>query len=307
MATTQASSILLSAADVTWGRRERTCVAFVDQSAGTYDGTYFNVNAPTANGVGDAEFYIWFNLDAGSVDPAPAGRTGIEVAVTSGDSASDIATAAAAAIDADANFRGAVDTSNSAQVLIDSAFIGAVTAAADVDSGLDIEQVTQGIGGDLGRTSGGVEISFEQEAIDITTDQTGGIIVDSVQTGAAVTVTMSLIEMTPARWKTVVGSVSGDSFTPVGGTEVVGFGESRVYTSLFDLGGELILKPTRFPDSDRRYNITLFKSAPLPQSINFSGEDPQLMEVEFRGLANRELQTAINILGFGDSTQDLRL
>lgn len=307
MANTQQSSILLSAADVVWGRQQRTCVEVLSQAAGAYDGTYFTIEAPASDGGASGAFYVFFDLDNSSVDPAPGG-VGIEVDVTTADDAATIAAALVAAVDANANFNAVIDPNNPVQVLIDSAFVGTVdNAAADVDTTLDIQTVVEGVGGDLGKTSGGLEISFEQETIDITADQTGGVILDSVIRGAAVTVSMSLLEMTPARWKTVVGSVSGDSYTPGGGTEVVGYGESRVYQSLFDLGGVLKLHPTRFAASNKTYDITLFKSAPVPSSINFSGEEPQLMEVEFRGLANREIQEAINILGFGDSSQDLRV
>jgi hypothetical protein len=307
MATVTGSTIQLSAADVTWGRRQRTCVALLSQSAGSYDGTYFTIEAPSSISGPSVSYYVWFDLDNASVDPAPGG-TGIEVDVTTGDAASAIATALAAAVGADANFRAIVDPSNNAQVLIDSEFIGKVdNDAADNNTTLDIQVTSSGIGGDLGKTSGGIEIAIEQEKIDITADQTGGIILDSVIRGAAVSVTMSLLEMTPERWENVVGSVSGDVFTPPGGTQLVGFGESRVYQSLFELGGELVLHPTRRAASDRSYDVVLWKSAPVPSSYNFSGEDPTLLEVEFVGLANREVESAINILAFGDNQQDVRI
>lgn len=39
------------------------------------------------------EYYVWYNLDAGGVDPAIGGKTGIEVAITTGQSAADVANA----------------------------------------------------------------------------------------------------------------------------------------------------------------------------------------------------------------------
>ena len=55
---------------------------------------YFLISSPTV------DYYVWFNLDAGGVDPAPAGKTAIPVAITTGESVADMATAAAAAINA---------------------------------------------------------------------------------------------------------------------------------------------------------------------------------------------------------------
>ena len=36
-------------------------------------------------------FYVWYNIDDGSTDPAPAGKTGIEVAITAADTAAQLA------------------------------------------------------------------------------------------------------------------------------------------------------------------------------------------------------------------------
>ena len=112
--------------------------------------------------------------------------------------------------------------------------------------------------------------------------------------------------MTPERWETIVSSVTGDSYTPMGGTKLVGYGESRLYQSFFDLGGQLILHPTRKEASDREYDINLWKCVPKPNSINFSGDSAQTMEVTFTALADREVQEEINLMSFGDGEQDVR-
>jgi hypothetical protein len=51
----------------------------------------------------------------------------------------------------------------------------------------------------------------------------------------------------------------------------------------------------------------LWKSVPKPASINFSGEEPQVMEVTFTALADRGIEAAINLMAFGDSEQDVRI
>jgi len=305
MASTSSTSFLLSAADVSWGRRERTCVETVADTAGDLGGTYFVINGFTSAGV-DKPYYVWFDSGA-DTDPAPAGRTAIEVTYTANDTEVTIATLIAAAMELEADFRGKVSVSDTGAVLIDSEFIGQVTVAADVDTNFTFTQVTSGLGGDLGKTSGGVEVSMETNSVQITADQTGAIVLDEVITGQTVEVTVSLLEMTAARWETVVGSVTGDVFTPSGGTQLVGFGDSRLYQSLLDLGGELVLHPTRKDVTDKSFDVTLFKSAPKPSSINFSGEDPQVMEVTFTALIDSEVKSAINLMAFGDTSQDVRV
>lgn len=306
MASTQQSTTLLSAADVTWVRKEKTCID-VNVVATALDAKYFEIDAPASHGGANQEFFVFFDLDGASVPPAPAGKTAIEVDVVTGDTETQVATKLAAAVEANANFYAKVDPNDATQVLIEPKFGGPVGApTTDVDTTFDIQQISSGLGGDLGKTSGGVELSMEASTIQITSDQTGAIPLDEVFNGSTVEASMSLLEMTPERWKTVVGSVTGDTFTPSGGTELVGMGTSRQYVSLFDLGGMLILHPTRYPASDRSYDITLFNSAPKPASIGFSGEEPQVMEVTFTALEDRNVNSAISLMAFGDSEQDVR-
>ena len=114
-----------------------TVVAIADVG-GALDGLFFNLNAALDTTL----YYVWFNVDAGGNDPAPAGRTGITVAVTTGDSATVVATAMAAAIDAIADF-GA--TSSGATVTITNAATGGTTDIVDVDSLMVVAVTTQGV------------------------------------------------------------------------------------------------------------------------------------------------------------------
>ena len=306
MANVQGTKFLLSAADVTWVRNQRLCVE-VTAAASALDAKYFTIDAPASDGGSSNLYYVWFNLDAGSVDPAPAGRTAIEVAVTTGETTTQVASALQAAMEAEADFRAKLSSSDVNAVIIDTEFGGSVdNAPADVDTTFTFLLQKSGLGGSLGRTSGGIEVSMESNSVQINSDQTGALVLDDIITGQTVEATMSLLEMTPERWETIVGSVTGDTYTPSGGTQVVGFGESRLYSSLFDLGGRLVMHPTRLAASDKSYDITFPLSAPKPSSINFSGEEPQLMEVTFTALLDSDTNTAVNLMVFGDSSQDLR-
>lgn len=308
MASCSESTFLLSAADVSWGRRECFTVK-INDAAAALGGEYWLLDVPSENfGTSDL-YYVWFNLDAGSVDPAVAGRTGIAIAVTTGELASDVALAMQAVLEAHADIRAKICSTDTtgATVLVEAEWKGAVdNAAVDGDSGVTITSVVTGLGGDLGKTSGGVEVSMETQSVQITSDQTGSIVLDEVYTGQTVEATMSLLEMTEARWESIVASVVGDTYTPSGGTKLIGFGESRLYQSFVDLGGELVLHPSRLAATDRSKDIVLWKSAPKPGTINFSGEEPQTMEVTFTALIDKNIQTSINLMAFGDNQQDVR-
>ena len=97
---------------------------------------YFTISSPTVN------YYVWFNLDSGGVDPAPAGgATAIPVAIATGDSDATMATAAAAAIDALAAF---VSTATSTTITITNAVSGAATDIAVGTSVTTVAVTTQG-------------------------------------------------------------------------------------------------------------------------------------------------------------------
>lgn len=59
----------------------------VGDVAGSLSGVYFLVSSTTIN------YYVWFNVDGGSTDPAVAGRTGIEIDIGSGSDRDTVASA----------------------------------------------------------------------------------------------------------------------------------------------------------------------------------------------------------------------
>ncbi len=65
-------------------------------------GEYFKVSSPST------DYYVWYNIDGGSSDPAVAGRTGIAVHIATGDTAEQVAQKTQAAIDAVADLTAAV-------------------------------------------------------------------------------------------------------------------------------------------------------------------------------------------------------
>jgi flagellar hook-associated protein 3 len=68
-------------------------------------GEYFNISSAAT------DYYVWYDIDGGSSDPAISGRTGIEVDISTGDTAEAVAAATQAAIDAHADFTASVSGS----------------------------------------------------------------------------------------------------------------------------------------------------------------------------------------------------
>lgn len=115
------------------GANEKTTVQVVGTAASLAN-KYFIFSSSGVN------YYAWFNLDAGGVDPAVASKTAVAVAITTGQSVSAIATAAAAAINALALVNSAADGS---QIIIRSDAIGAITDAGAGNSGFTVS-ISQG-------------------------------------------------------------------------------------------------------------------------------------------------------------------
>jgi hypothetical protein len=102
----------------------------------------------------------------------------------------------------------------------------------------------------------------------------------------------------------LVGSVTGDSVTPVAGTTVTGFGESRLFQSLVALGGVMILHPIRLPNTDRSNDWVFWRSAPKLNGLNFDGTAPQAMDITFEAYLDRGVNKKINLVAKGDWAQE---
>lgn len=89
-----------------------------------------------------ADYYGWFNLDGAGVDPAVAGRTGVVIAITTGQTKAQVATAVAAAVGAATGVDASVDGSNN--VLIKAEAVGAAKDTLPGNSGLVVERIRQG-------------------------------------------------------------------------------------------------------------------------------------------------------------------
>jgi hypothetical protein len=75
---------------------EKTDITGVADVASSLNSTYFLLNTAA----GGTQYYVWMNVSTAGVDPAVAGRTGIEVAFAAGSTNAQVATAVRNAIHA---------------------------------------------------------------------------------------------------------------------------------------------------------------------------------------------------------------
>ena len=298
----------LEAARVKWGKLHCRTITAVANTANVLAGKYLPVNFFNPV-LGETLGYVWFD-DGLASDPAPTGRTLIgAVSVTSGDAAGVVALALQTTLGAFTVSGYAplkVISVAGAIVTVENKFIGQVSLESDLNTtGFSFETLIAGVGIDLGATSDGIELSLEAQTVDITSNQTGGIIASQIYTGSSASLSLNLLEVSKDRFDLLVGQVTGDSLTPSGGTSVTGYGESRLFQSLDSLGGQLILHPIRLVDTDYSNDVIFWKSAPKPQTLNFDGTAPQTLAVEFTAYLDLSKDKKINLFAKGDWTQDL--
>ena len=295
MSCKKTSEIRLEAMSVNWGKRELTCVEMI---LGLTGGEYFEISTPSA------EYYCWFDVDGTSTDPAVVGKLPIEVALVTSYTYADMQLAMKTALEAFAfkvgeivntSFVG-VENSDKGVVLV-PATVGTYTGTVEVE--------TSGIGGDLGKTKDGLELSMEVSSVEIKSNQTGEILIDELPNGYSVAVSMSLLEMSAENWDLIVGNGAGGSFTPSGGTALTGYGSNGLYKSLLDKSGELVLHPVAREASDKSRDVTIWKCIPLSESISFSGTEEQVMSISFKAYIDESVNSLVNIFAFGDSSQDV--
>jgi hypothetical protein len=290
------NSIKLEAVKAFWGIKHCRSVTTVADVADSLDGTYFELNVIEPVSFAEVKGYVYFGTD-----PVLAGKTAYNAGTVTNFTANQVASAiesALASVDVKVEVVGN-------KVEIQNKYLGQITAEVDGGSGFTFAIEKAGIGGELGKTSGGSTLSMEAQGVEYKSDQTGEIVLGESYIGSSATIEMALIEVDKEKLELIVGQVTGDVHTPIGGTSLVGYGESKLYQLMSELGGTLILHPIRLLDSDKSGDYIFHKCAPMPQDINFSGTEVQTLNVTFKAYLDSGVNKKINLFAIGDWTQDL--
>ena len=181
--------------------------------------------------------------------------------------------------------------------------IGEVTEEVTSNAPSLTFEIFKGIGGDLGRTSEGIEITIETQSTEIQANQSGLIVLDEIGQGQTASCTAAFLELTKERLEALIAGAVGDVYTPGGGTKLIGGGESRLFESLKANGGKLIIHPQRLDKTDRSRDFVFWLSAPKPETINYSGTDVQTLNCSFTAYLDDSKPSEINLYAIGDWKQ----
>ncbi len=298
---TDESKQILDARKWYFGGRHCRSVVFSDDTTGDQSGQYFDLNAIDEN-YEEQKYYVLLT-NGSAVDPAPAGKTKIEVSYTDDDTADVIAGLFVTAL-ASVNVKTLIEAETPGTVEYQNSFLGEVTEE-DVTNLTDVVYTigVEGFGGFLGALAeGGSTFTTETEFIDVTADDTGGTLLDRLIRSSSASLSAPLVEMSTDNWKALVGKGAGSIYTQ-GSDEFVGYGTAQVYQSAFSKSGQLVGHPVRKAMSDRSEDISIWKTMPELSDINFSGSEIQTANMTFNGLRDSTKPAEIDIWCRGDHSK----
>lgn len=294
MACNNVANIKIEPCTATWEIEEKwevTCVADVSSSL---NNKYFFIYSGA-----DVKHHVWLNVGGAGVDPAPSGSTAVPVAVSANASASTIATAIAAAVGALTAFNA---VASGATVEIVATVCGQSTDWADFNTGFSFIQCQDGGTLDLGYLDGDIEVTFEEQQLDVTAHSTGTTVLASLRQGLINGVSLTMKEADYAKYKELMLGTAGAAYTPGGGTEVFGWGSNSLGANTIIKARRLVLHPVASGVSKTR-DLCFWKSYALPDTLTISGENPKTLGLSFKVYKDNAKPAAVDQFIFGDWSQ----
>lgn len=299
--TTQVSNVVVEPVDAVIGNQHLVCF---DTTAGTsISAKYFSVSSL------DTDYYVWYNTGA-SVDPAPGGKTElVEVAVLAGDTAIQIATKTAAAINGVVSPKfHAKAVSGAGKVLVELKGLGVVNSAWAAGTTAFVPTVLKaGSSLPLGYLDGNVEFGLAETLFDIVAHQTGREVIGKIRTGSELgPITLTLKETVAAKLKELL-EIPGTAYTPGSGTEVSGLGAlsgSKQFSNAFSDTKMLVLHPTKNAASNLVNDFCFWAAYPNISNLVISGEEDRKVELEVSIFLDENRVNEVSKLVYGDWQQN---
>jgi len=298
----------LEAARVIFGASHCRSFLFADDASSDTNDEYIALHyfKSVSDELAEEKAYIWFNVGAAGVDPAPVGFDyGIEVAYAADATGAERAAAVLAAMDAEflANGRPLcmfkVDSSNAALLLVDNAYPSEISA--EVNSAtpkVTVSILRVGKGGDLGPTKEAIDVSAETTSFEVKSNQTGELILDKILQGSNLSLEAGFLDVSQENKEAVIGLGVGDILES-GSDKIVGLGESRLFQNASEIGGRLILHPIRLDLSDTSADFVMWNTLAEFSGINYDGTDTQAMSASFSANLDSGIDKKINLGVFG--------
>lgn len=289
------NNIVISPVNIFWRIEANSQIDVTGATGAAIDGAYFELNSPST------EYYIWFNLtDGASVDPAPAGKTGVQVDILTADTASAIATALQSTIDGEADFSASV-SGNVVDVV--NAAVGEVADPADGTpaTSFSLTVCRKGKDFDLGLLEGEPSPSATPDNLPIQSQQTGVETNALIYRGLSENTVETVLQETTKSKLSAFYSIYGGSFNP--GTSVFGIGTGAIGKNLLIEAARLEMVPVNTLSDELSYPYNMMLAVPTPSSLVFSGENPRTLTVSWQGFSDPSIDPRVNNILIGDPSQ----
>lgn len=294
----QVANIKIEPCNVLWEIEEKWKVSCLPDVASSLHLQWFKIFKP--NGTWK---HVWYKVGGSGSDPAPSGSAGgIEVDLTANDLDTTVATATAAAITTDAGWKA---TASGADVTITCLTTGQTNSFVDgsATTGFTFTQLQDGGSLDLGYLDGDIEVTFEESVNDVTAHQTGTTILASLRQGLVNEISLTMKEISDlVKVKELLLGTAGATYTPSGGTEVMGWGTESLGANTIVKARRLVLHPVSQGVAKTK-DMCFWKSYALPDTLTISGENPKTLGLTFKVYRDDSKPEAVNQFIFGDWSQ----
>lgn len=278
--------------NATWEMEEAFCVSFADKTVAELAGKHILLT--NAAGV---TYKIWFD-DGDATEPVVANTTALAVDIELATTPAAIATAFNSAINGTAALNydtTVIDTTTVKGIYGDTSKIPSAPGQGTAGSLIELTQVAIGGKIALGLLDGDVTFDPNVETQDITAHQTGAVILGQNITGLGGTVSLTLKEYLPSRYRAIYEAVGGKA----AGAAVYGMGSAMVGKNLLLFAKRLVLKLVNATDDTQNY--TFWKAVPDLGSHTFSGENPTTLPLEFTAFIDDDKDANVNVWAYGDT------
>lgn len=289
------NQVTIEASEIFFGKEELSCIEPDNTLLGGESFTIYNHLGG---------FQIWFTVGGTGSAPTPAnGETLIEVTLPASYTLKQLSDELKTAVDADFYFYDPKE--DHSQLLLESFDVGEVDAPiADVDTGWMVHTIVKGFDTNLGKTAEGISVTFDPSTVEVTADQSGPLNLGAIMQTVGSNLSMGLQELSVERLRRLIAEGYGDSFTPSGGTELIGYGTSKIGVGTLELAGRLRLHPIRM-GADRSEDFNYWKTLPNITETNYSGTEKRVLTVDFTAINDEFKPKEISVCAFGDGSQKL--
>jgi hypothetical protein len=284
---------------------QQFCLTAKADVSGDLENKFFVIHEP----VTQLKHVFYFEVGgSGSTDPLIPNSTSHKVSVATNASATVVASAIAAIVDA-LTWVSATATADHVDMAMTTAYGKAYPirdALADASKTKFTFVVTKygSTQEDLGGTEGSVKMTLTQQNVEIKTPQTGNFVLGQIRQGVGASVSFSLQDTSVSKIRQVL-DFYGSTVVPDNGSGKVlsGYGSANLFSSTDDADTQLILRPSSLagiPDASQ--DFTFPKASLQLGELEFAGDKIFLLPVVATAFLDTSDNSYLNFFSYGDKS-----